>query len=498
MLTRTRLIAAELAARRGRVEITGLAYDSRAVAPRRRCSSACPASARRSRLRRRRRSRAGAAALVVRAAAGPRRARRSLVASARAAMAPAGGALLRRPAARAARRGRDRHQRQDDHRLPGARAARGRGRAVRAAGHRQVGDRRRASAPVARTTPEAIDLQADLRAMLDGGDRACAMEVSSHALELAPRRRDRVRRRDLHQPHAGPPRLPRDHGGLLPGQAPAVRPAAGRPRRRSVDQRRRPLRPAPRRRARRRAHVRGRRDRPTTAPRDLRCGARRLPLHAAHARRRGASSRCRCPGASTSPTRSARSPRCTRSAASSTCWSRRSSAACACPGRFEPVDEGQDFAVLVDYAHTPDSLENVLRAARELARRRGRARARALRVRRRRRPRPRQAPADGRDRRAAGRRRDRHLRQPALGGSRARSSRRSWRRRRGRPARAEQRSRDRRARRSPRAIASCARAGDVVVIAGKGHEQGQEFADGRKVPFDDVTVAREALRATRA
>ena len=36
------------------------------------------------------------------------------------------------------------------------------------------------------------------------------------------------------------------------------------------------------------------------------------------------------------------------------------------PGRFEPVDEGQDFAVLVDYAHTPDSLENVLRAAREL------------------------------------------------------------------------------------------------------------------------------------
>ena len=39
----------------------------------------------------------------------------------------------------------------------------------------------------------------------------------------------------------------------------------------------------------------------------------------------------------------------------------------ACPGAFEPVDEGQDFAVLVDYAHTPDSLENVLRAARELA-----------------------------------------------------------------------------------------------------------------------------------
>ena len=45
-----------------------------------------------------------------------------------------------------------------------------------------------------------------------------------------------------------------------------------------------------------------------------------------------------------------------------------------------------------------------------------------------------------------------------------------------------------------------AQAGDVLVIAGKGHEQGQEFAGGRKEPFDDVTVAREALRArgTRA
>src|SRR5213075_1819150 len=38
------------------------------------------------------------------------------------------------------------------------------------------------------------------------------------------------------------------------------------------------------------------------------------------------------------------------------------------PGRFEPVDEGQDFGVLVDYAHTPDSLENVLRAARDVTR----------------------------------------------------------------------------------------------------------------------------------
>jgi UDP-N-acetylmuramoyl-L-alanyl-D-glutamate--2,6-diaminopimelate ligase len=40
-----------------------------------------------------------------------------------------------------------------------------------------------------------------------------------------------------------------------------------------------------------------------------------------------------------------------------------------------------------------------------------------------------------------------------------------------------------------------ARPGDVVVIAGKGHETGQEFAGGRTVPFDDRLVAAEELRA---
>lgn len=37
------------------------------------------------------------------------------------------------------------------------------------------------------------------------------------------------------------------------------------------------------------------------------------------------------------------------------------------PGRFEKVEEGQDFTVIVDYSHTPDSLENCLKTAREFA-----------------------------------------------------------------------------------------------------------------------------------
>ncbi len=155
------------------------------------------------------------------------------------------------------------------------------------------------------------------------------------------------------------------------------------------------------------------------------------------------------------------------------------------PGRFEPVDEGQDFAVLVDYAHTPDSLENVLRAARPLTARR------LLCV------------------FGCGGDRDRGKR-PQMGEISARLADHtivtSDNPRTEEPAAIVDEILagigDRGATEAivdrhdaiQRAVGMAA-AGDVVVIAGKGHEQGQEFEGGRKIAFDDVTVAREALRA---
>ncbi len=154
------------------------------------------------------------------------------------------------------------------------------------------------------------------------------------------------------------------------------------------------------------------------------------------------------------------------------------------PGRFEPVDEGQRFAVLVDYAHTPDSLENALRAARRLTE------GRVISV------------------FGAGGDRDRDKR-PKMGRAGAELSDLAI------VTSDNPRSEDPEAilaeilagidagaavevegdRRAAIALAlGRARAGDTVVIAGKGHEQGQEFEGGRKIPFDDRKVAREELR----
>ena len=158
------------------------------------------------------------------------------------------------------------------------------------------------------------------------------------------------------------------------------------------------------------------------------------------------------------------------------------------PGRFEPIDEGQPFAVLVDYAHTPDSLENVLLAARRLTE------GRLISV------------------FGAGGDRDRDKR-PKMGRVAAELSDHAV------VTSDNPRSEDPDAiiteilagidadrtvevepdRRTAIAHAlERAASGDTVVIAGKGHEQGQEFEGGRKVPFDDRDVAREELRRLAA
>ncbi len=155
------------------------------------------------------------------------------------------------------------------------------------------------------------------------------------------------------------------------------------------------------------------------------------------------------------------------------------------PGRVETVEEGQAFLVMVDYAHTPDGVGNVLKTARPLA--------------------------SGRLIVVLG-----------CGGDRDRAKRPLM----GRVATSladltvitsdNPRSEDPLTiiaeiepgakegggvyvvepdRRAAIGVAvSEASPGDVVVIAGKGHETGQEFAD-RTVPFDDRVVAAEEIRA---
>jgi UDP-N-acetylmuramoyl-L-alanyl-D-glutamate--2,6-diaminopimelate ligase len=333
---------------------------------------------------------------------------------------------------------------------------------------------------VQRTTPEAIDLQRTFREMVDGGDRACVMEVSSHALVL--HRADAIHfdvaiftnltqdHLDFHptmEDYFQAKRLLFVAGDGRPGAAAAVI---------NVDD---PYG----------ARLADELDDPTTfalhtdatyRARDVQTG-----LHGTHftvetpdgpleirSPLRGEFNVYNAVGA-LAAARLLGVP-------AETCVAALANAG-QVPGRFETVDEGQPFAVLVDYAHTPDSLENVLRAARGLTQHR-------LRV------------------------------VFGCGGDRDRGKRPLM----GEIARRladdvvvtsdNPRSED------PDAIiaevlegsghdvvhdpdreAAIARAlsqaqpGDVVVIAGKGHEQGQEFADGHKIPFDDVAVARAIL-----
>jgi UDP-N-acetylmuramoyl-L-alanyl-D-glutamate--2,6-diaminopimelate ligase len=308
-----------------------------------------------------------------------------------------------------------------------------------------------------RTTPEAIDLQRLFREMLDAGDRTCAMEASSHASEL--HRLDRVRFRalvftNLTQDHLD------FHGTMeryyaakrrLFGEAPAVVNVDDPWGRRLVEE----LDGA--------ALTFGLSPEAEVGPEalagvELRLRGRFNVLNAL-----GAAAAARVLGIGNDAIRTGLE------------------AVEGVPGRFEEVSEGQPFTVLVDYSHTPDSLENALGAARALG--------------------------DGRLMCVFG-----------CGGDRDREKRPLM----GRVAteradlaivtsdnpRSEDPGEiiaevvagavgevvvepDRRA--AIELAVEAAAPGDVVLVAGKGHEQGQEIG-GVVLPFDDREVARDALR----
>jgi UDP-N-acetylmuramoyl-L-alanyl-D-glutamate--2,6-diaminopimelate ligase len=334
----------------------------------------------------------------------------------------------------------------------------------------RVGGERR---PAIRTTPEAIDLQRTFREMLDAGDRSAAVEATSHGSELG--RLDRVRFgalvfTNLTQDHL-------DFHGTIERYFDAKRrlfvestpPAAvnlGDPYGRRLV-----------------GELRGRNELLTFGlsedadlhPEDLELGP-----HGARFRAGGIELETRLRGRFNvenvlGAAAAARLLDVTDDAIARGVRELRG-----VPGRFEAVDEGQPFAVLVDYAHTPDSLENVLRTARELARNRvicvfgcGGDRDRGKR------PVMGRIATDLADVAIVTSDNPRSEEPEAIIAEILE----------GAPeAEVEPDRRDAIA----RAVAG-ADEGDVVVIAGKGHEQGQQFAD-RTIPFDDREVAREALR----
>ena len=326
---------------------------------------------------------------------------------------------------------------------------------------------------MARTTPEAIDLQRLFREMLDGGDRSCVMEASSHAIEL--HRLDRVRFSALAFTNLSQDHL--DFHETMESYFTAKRrifisgeetPAAINiddpwGRRLAVD-----LRAL----GQEQVLTFGRSNDADLRADEVELGSRGTRIRIGELELR-------------SPLRGAFNAENLLAAVALArvlgvedgAIEAGVAALAGVPGRFETVDRGQDFVVVVDYAHTPDALERVLRAARELSQ------GRLICV------------------FGCGGDRDREKR-PLMGEIAAglsdlvivTSDN---------PRSEEPRAivdqilkgigeaqvaveLDRRA-----AIAQAlseARAGDVVVIAGKGHEQGQETA-GRVLPFDDREVA---------
>jgi UDP-N-acetylmuramoyl-L-alanyl-D-glutamate--2,6-diaminopimelate ligase len=335
----------------------------------------------------------------------------------------------------------------------------------------RVGGERR---PAIRTTPEAIDLQRAFREMLDAGDRSCALEATSHGSELG--RLDRVRFAALVFTNLTQDHL--DFHGTLERYFDAKRRLFTETRPPAAvnvgDAHGRQL--AEELRGHQEVLTYGFTDDAELRPESLEAGPRGARFRAGgiqlETRLRGRFNIENVLGA----VAAARLLEIPDEAIAYGVRELRG-----VPGRFEAVDEGQPFAVLVDYAHTPDSLENVLRTARELVQ------SRLICV-------------------------------FGCGGDRDRGKRPQMGRIASELADVAIVTSDNPRSEEPEAIIAeivagavddvevqpdraaaiahaldLAEEGDVVVIAGKGHEQGQQFSD-RTIPFDDREVARDALR----
>jgi UDP-N-acetylmuramoyl-L-alanyl-D-glutamate--2,6-diaminopimelate ligase len=336
----------------------------------------------------------------------------------------------------------------------------------------RVGGERR---PAVRTTPEAIDLQRAFREMLDAGDRSCALEATSHGSELG--RLDGVRFAALAFTNLGQDHL--DFHGTLERYYDAKRrlfverrpPAAVN----VGDEHGRGLAGELRGLGHEQLLTFGFAD-----DADVRPEALELDANGARFRAAGLELRTSLRGRFNVENALAAIAVARLLHVEDDAIVRGVADVTGVPGRFETVDEGQPFTVVVDYSHKPDALENVLRTARDLTRNRllvvfgcGGDRDRAKR------------PLMGRiatelaDVAIVTSDNPRSEDPEAIIAEVLRG------------ADGAEVERDRRAA-IERAL-GLAESGDVVVIAGKGHEQGQEFAD-RTLPFDDREVARETLR----
>jgi UDP-N-acetylmuramoyl-L-alanyl-D-glutamate--2,6-diaminopimelate ligase len=346
----------------------------------------------------------------------------------------------------------------------------------------RVGGERRA---VVHTTPESLDLQRTFREMLDAGDRSCAMEASSHGSEL--RRLVGVRFAALAFTNLSPEHL--DLHGTLAAYFDAKRRLFVEP---DVDGRRPPaaINVGDEWGRELADELRELGDEPLTFAVEeddavLRVEGLELDASGSRFTAGGIALETRLRGRFNVENVLAAVALARLMAVEDEAIARGVAHVAGVPGRFEAVDEGQPFAVLVDYAHTPAALASALGEAGGLATGRvicvfgcGGDRDRAKR------PLMGEVASELADVVIVTSDNPRSedplaIIAEALAGTDGNAE-----------------SEPDRAAAIERAV-GLAEAGDVVVIAGKGHEQGQTFRD-RTVPFDDREVAREAIQRLRA